>query len=123
MTKIIYWVIRIVPALILLQSLYFKFTAHPNAVHIFTELGVEPYGRIGLGIFELITAILLLVPKTAYYGAVLGVLLMIGAIFSHILVLGIMFQNDGGKLFILALVTLACCAGYLLFRNKLNPTN
>ncbi len=119
MKKFLYWAIRIVPAAILLQSLFFKFTAAPEAVHIFTELGVEPYGRIGLGVVELITAILLVIPKTAYYGAILGVILMIGALGSHLAVLGIEVQGDGGKLFILAVVTLLFCAAYLLYRKKL----
>ncbi len=122
-TKFFYWFLRIIPAVILLQTLFFKFTGDPEAVHIFTTLGVEPYGRIGLGIIELITAVLLLYPRTAVIGAGLGVLLMIGAILSHFFVLGIVVQNDGGKLFILALTTLACCALFLFFRKSLIPKN
>lgn len=96
------------PAGILFQSLFFKFTGAAEAVHIFTTLGAEPYGRIGLGILELATGILILIPKTSN-GAVLGILLMVGAIFSHIFILGVNVQGDGGKLFILALVTLIFC--------------
>lgn len=107
------WIFRIVPAVILLQTLFFKFTAAPEAVHIFSTLGVEPYGRIALGIAEFITAILLLVPRTSQTGAVIGILLMIGAILAHVFILGIEVQDDGGKLFILALITLLGCALYL----------
>ncbi len=122
-TKFYSWFLRIVPAVILLQTLYFKFTADPDAVHIFTALGAEPYGRIGLGVFELLTAFLLLYPRTATTGASLGVLLMIGAILSHIFVLGVEVRNDGGLLFILAVITLVCCALFLLFRKSLIPKN
>lgn len=102
-----------------LQSLYFKFSGAPEALHIFTTLGVEPYGRLGLGAVELITAILLLIPRTALYGAWLGTGIMIGAIFSHLAVLGVVVDHDGGKLLILAIVTLVCCVAFLLLNKKL----
>lgn len=93
----------ILAAIILLQTLYFKFTAAPESVYIFTELGVEPFGRIGTGIIELIISILLLMRRTSLVGAVLGVGVISGAILSHIFILGIVVQNDGGLLFGLAL--------------------
>lgn len=101
--------LRIVPAIILLQTLYFKFTAAPESVYIFETLGLEPYGRIGLGVLELITAVLLLVPRTTWIGALLGMGIMAGALFSHITTLGMVVQDDGGTLFILALITFVCC--------------
>ncbi|BDW94244.1 hypothetical protein MACH07_30760 [Flagellimonas marinaquae] len=107
--NIVHLILRLVPAAILLQTLYFKFSAAPESVHIFTTLGLEPYGRIGLGIIELIVAILILVPKTTWIGAILGIGIMLGAIFSHITELGIVVQNDGGVLFTLALVTFIFC--------------
>lgn len=100
---------RIVPAAILLQTLYFKFSAAPESVYIFETLGLEPHGRIGLGIIELIVAILILIPKTTWLGALMGIAIMCGAIFSHLTKLGIVVQNDGGTLFILALVTFVFC--------------
>ena len=93
----------ILAAIILLQTLYFKFTAAPESVYIFTELGVEPFGRIGTGIIELIISILLMMRRTSLVGAVLGVGVISGAILSHIFILGIVVQNDGGLLFGLAL--------------------
>ena len=87
--KIVSWVLRILASVILLQTLYFKFTAHPESVELFTKLGVEPWGRIGTGILELITGILLLIPATAFVGGLLGMGLMLCAIASHILVIGI----------------------------------
>ncbi len=107
--NIVHLILRLVPAAILLQTLYFKFSAAPESVHIFTTLGLEPYGRIGLGVIELIVAILILVPKTTWIGAILGIGIMLGAIFSHITELGIVVQNDGGVLFTLALVALIFC--------------
>ncbi len=104
------WLFRIAAALILFQTLYFKFTGHPESVDLFTKLGVEPWGRIGTGVIELIAGVLLLIPSTVIFGAVLGMGLMGGAILSHLLVIGIESKGDGGQLFILAIVTLVCCA-------------
>lgn len=109
MKKAISWIVRIAAAVILLQTLYFKFTAHPQSVELFTKLGVEPWGRIGTGVLELITGILLLLPATAFIGCFLGLGLMSGAIFSHLLVLGIESFGDGGTLFTLAIITFVCC--------------
>ena len=107
--NIISWVLRIAAAAILLQTLYFKFTGHPESVELFTKLGVEPWGRIGTGVIELITGILLLVPATAFIGAFLGTGLMAGAILSHLTVIGIQSKGDGGQLFMLAIIVLALC--------------
>ncbi len=115
--KILTWIIRIVAAVILLQTLYFKFSGAEESIYIFTTLGIEPFGRIGSGIVELIAAILLLIPRTTLLGAILGSGLMIGAIFSHLFVLGIEVQNDGGTLFILAIITFLCCT-ILVFQNR-----
>ncbi len=97
---------RLTGAIIMLQTLYFKFNAAPESVYIFTQLGMEPWGRIGVGIGELIAATLLLIPKTSVLGAILAVQLMAGALFFHFTKLGIEIQNDGGKLFILACLTI-----------------
>ena len=115
--NVISWMLRLVVAVILLQTLYYKFTAHPDSVHIFSALGVEPYGRIGLGIIELITAVLVLMPRTQLYGMVLSLGIIFGAIFSHLLVLGVNVQNDGGGLFTLAIIVLIACAGYLIMHK------
>lgn len=116
-TTILSWILRLTVAVILSQTLYFKFTAAPESIYIFTALGVEPYGRIGTGILELITVILILIPRTIVLGALLGCAIMIGAIFSHLLVLGIEIENDGGTLFALANITFFSCLT-LIFLNK-----
>jgi len=98
------WVLRILAALIMLQTLFFKFTAAEESVYIFSKLGIEPWGRIGTGILELVASILILRPRTTGVGAVLALGLMGGAILSHLTVLGIQVQGDGGQLFIYALL-------------------
>ncbi len=106
-----------IAAIILLQTLYFKFTAAPESVYIFSELGLEPYGRIGIAIFELITAFLLLFRKTLLFGAIFGLFIILGAILSHLFVLGIEVQNDGGMLFGLAIVVFICCST-IVYKQK-----
>ena len=113
MNKYILWALRIIPAVILLQTLFFKFTASEESVYIFTKMGAEPYGRIGSGIFELIAAVLLLYPRTTLLGAILGLGVMAGAIASHLAVLGIEVMGDHGQLFIYAVVTALCCAALI----------
>ncbi len=119
-SKIIIWILRIITAIILLQTLYFKFSAAAESVYIFNTLGIEPYGRIGSGIIELIASILILVPKTTIIGAILALGTMLGAICSHLFILGIEVKNDGGTLFILAVITLLCSV-ILIYedRNKI----
>lgn len=96
---------RIIIAVILIQTLRFKFTAHPDSVYIFTKVGIEPYGRIATGIAELIAGILLLIPRTAWIGAGLTLGLMGGAIMSHVTKIGIEVHGDGGVLFGTAIIT------------------
>lgn len=114
---IISWILRILAAIILLQTLYFKFTGAAESIELFTKLGVEPVGRIGIGIIELITGIALLIPRTVFIGAFLGTGIMVGAILSHLFVLGISSNGDGGLLFLLAIVVLICSV-FLLFLHK-----
>lgn len=109
---------RVIPAIILMQTLYFKFTAAPESVEIFSKLHVEPWGRIATGILELITAILLLIPITATLGAALGVVIMFGAIASHLFVIGIESNGDKGQLLILAVVTFLCCVAVIYLEKR-----
>jgi hypothetical protein len=104
------WIFQLAVAAILAQTLFFKFTAAPESVWIFTTLGLEPWGRIGSGVAELAAVVLLLVPATAALGALLALGLIAGAILSHLTKLGIEVQGDGGLLFGLAV---AVCAGSL----------
>ena len=118
---LIAWICRIAAAIILLQTLFFKFTAAPESVYIFTRVGLEPWGRIGSGIAELIAAILILIPRTTWLGSSLALAVMAGAIFSHLTVLGVVVMNDGGLLFGLALAVAACSVVLLFLQRRRVP--
>src|SRR6266508_1457799 len=118
---IIAWICRVAAAVILFQTLCFKFTAAPESVYIFTKVGLEPWGRIGSGVAELIAAILILIPATTWLGAGLALCVMLGAIFSHLTVLGIVVMDDGGLLFGLALAVAACSAVLLFLQRRRVP--
>jgi uncharacterized membrane protein YphA (DoxX/SURF4 family) len=121
-SPILHWILRLVPAILLLQTLFFKFTASEESVYIFTQLGVEPWGRIISGIIELLAAILIIMPSRTAFGALAGMCVMAGAVLSHLTVLGIEIMGDGGLLFILALVILVCCS-LLVLLNKSQLAN
>jgi hypothetical protein len=111
---VVSWIARLLAAGILLQTLFFKFTAAPESVYIFSKVGAEPWGRIGSGVVELITAVLLLIPAYAWLGALLGIGIGLGAVISHLTVLGIEVQGDRGLLFALA-ITVLLCSAFVLF--------
>src|SRR5690242_13033802 len=132
--KAISWACRLIAAAILLQTLFFKFTAAPESVYIFTKLGtflnhylsslpvetVQVYARIGSGIMELIAAILLLVPRSVWAGAILAMAATGGAILSHLTFLGLVVLDDGGLLFALALIVFATSAvAFFLHRSQI----
>ena len=106
--NILLWILRLLAAFIMLQTLYFKFAGLEQSVRLFTQLGMEPWGRIGTGVFELVASILILFPRTTVYGATLGLGLMSGAIFFHLTKLGIKFDGDYG-LFLYAVIAFICC--------------
>ncbi|HKO79845.1 MAG TPA: DoxX family protein [Chitinophagaceae bacterium] len=112
------WTLRIIAALILLQTLFFKFSAAEESVYIFSTLGMEPWGRIGSGVLELIASILILYPRTTFIGAALGAGLMSGAIFFHLTKLGLVVKNDSGQLFIYALLVFVSCVVLLIIYRK-----
>ncbi|MBI3720795.1 MAG: DoxX family protein [Sphingobacteriales bacterium] len=103
------WVLRLVAAAIMLQTLFFKFTGAEESIYIFSAIGMEPWGRTGTGVMELIASALILWPRTTHLGSLLGVGLMSGAIFFHLTKLGIEVKGDGGLLFYYALTVFICC--------------
>jgi putative oxidoreductase len=115
------WGLQLAVALILIQTLFFKFTGAEESVYIFKTLGAEPWGRLGSGVVELIAAVLLLIPATAPYGALLTMGVMAGAIGSHLTVLGIEVRGDGGLLFGLAMASFASAAAVLFIRRGQLP--
>ncbi|MBY0451951.1 MAG: DoxX family protein [Bdellovibrionaceae bacterium] len=110
-------VLRLISAGILLQTLFFKFTGAPESIYIFTQLHAEPFGRYFAGVSELIASILLLVPMTQVLGALMAIGIMLGALASHILILGLVVQDDGGLLFTLALVVLVASGAIVLLKK------
>lgn len=117
MPGILYWILRLIAVVIMLQTLYYKFTGAEESVYVFTTIGMEPWGRIGVGILEMISFVLLLINTTAWVGALMACGLMVGAIGMHLTLLGIVVNNDGGYLFGLAVIVLLCSA-LILLRNK-----
>ena len=118
---IVSWVLQVVVALILFQTLFFKFSGAEESVYIFRTLGMEPWGRIGSGVVELIACILLLYPRTVSIGAAIAMGVIAGAIFSHLTKLGIVVKDDGGLLFVLALVVFIGSAAILVIRREPLP--
>src|ERR1700757_1073944 len=114
------WVLRITAAIILLQTLFFKFTAALESVYIFTKVGAEPWGRIGSGVVELFAAVLILTPRFTWLGSLLALGIMAGAILSHLTILGIEVQGDKGLLFALAVIVFVASAiNLILHRNAI----
>ena len=114
----IIWILRIIAALIMLQTLFFKFTKAEESVYIFSKLGMEPWGRIGSGIVELIASVLILIPARTGIGALLGFAVMSGALFFHLTKLGIVVKDDHGQLFIYALLVFVICLALLIFHKR-----
>ena len=110
MQKLLFWALRVIPTLLMVQSLFFKFSAAPESVYIFDKVGLGAPGRIGSGIAEGIASILLLYPPTSWLGALLGLGVISGAIISHLTILGIVVMDDGGQLFAYAVIIFICCA-------------
>lgn len=115
------WALQVLVAVILLQTLFFKFTGAEESVYIFTTVGAEPWGRIGSGVLELIAAAMLLTPALVAYGAILTVGLMSGAILSHLTILGIDVKGDGGLLFGLAVTCFIGSLAVLAIRRTAIP--
>ena len=115
------WILQIIAAAILAQTLFFKFSGAVESKYIFTTLGAEPWGRVATGCAELVAVGLLLAPRTVTLGALLSLGLMSGAIGSHLTKLGVIVQDDGGLLFGLAVTVLLCSTVILVLRRQQIP--
>jgi hypothetical protein len=118
---VVSWICRITAAVILVQTLYFKFTGAEESVYIFTKIGLEPWGRYASGVAELFAAALLLFPRTAWLGALLAAGVMVGAIGSHLTKLGVVVQEDGGLLFALAVIVFIAALVTLFIHRRHIP--
>jgi putative oxidoreductase len=121
--KVVDWIFRIVVAVILLQTLFFKFTGAKESVYIFSTLGVEPWGRLAAAAVELIASILLVVPRSVVFGVVLSLGTISGALMAHLTMLGIKLTavGDHGELFGLALVVFVLSLVLLIFHRREIP--
>jgi len=119
--NILSWVLRATAAVILLQTLFFKFTAAPESIYIFTKVGAEPWGRIGSGVIELIAAVLILTPRFSWLGSLLALGVMAGAILGHLTILGIEVQGDKGWLFALAVIVFVASSVNLVLHRNVIP--
>jgi putative oxidoreductase len=121
--NIVSWILQLVAAVILFQTLFFKFTGAKESVYIFSSLGIEPWGRIGSGVVELIASVMLVIPATVALGAVLSLGVISGAIFSHLTKLGIALPavDDRGELFALAVAVFICSAAVLFLHRREIP--
>ena len=115
---VFHWALRLLAAGIMLMTLYYKFTAHEQSVRLFTQLGMEPWGRIGTGILELIASLLILYPRTTGIGAGLGAGLMAGAVFFHVTKLGIKFDGDYGLFTMAVLALISCIILLVIYRSQ-----
>jgi putative oxidoreductase len=115
------WSAQVLAAIIMIQTLYFKFTGAEESIYIFTKVGIEPWGRYATGVTELIASMLLLIPAYSWVGAAIACGLMSGAIFLHATILGFHIMNDKGYLFILAICTFLCSLLILYIRKNQIP--
>lgn len=113
------WIVRIVAVLILIPAFYFKLSGADRSIATFSALDAEPFGRYAVGFAELIVVVLLLIPQTSWLGAMVAGVIMIGAVGSHISVLG--FAGDTGVSFVLALVVLVCAIAEIYASRDRNP--
>lgn len=118
---IVSWVLQVVVAAILFQTLFFKFTGAEESKYIFTKVGAEPAGRYASGVAELIAVVLLLVPRTVTLGAGLALGVITGALGAHLTKLGIVVKDDGGLLFGLAVAVFVGAATILVIRRREIP--
>lgn len=116
--NIISFILRVIAAVIMLQTLYFKFSAAPESVYIFSQVGIEPWGRIATGVAEFIASILLFIPATIVIGALLAIGIMFGAIATHLFILGIEVQGDGGQLFIYGMIVLIASVVVVMIHSQ-----
>ena len=119
-TTIIAWIAQVLAAAILITAASSKLTSAPDAIALFSTLGVEPWGRFALGSVELLTAALLLFPRTAGIGGLFGIVLMTGAIATHLFKIGVMYGGDP-SLFIMAVLVFLSSAITVYLRRPRMP--
>lgn len=141
MKKYLVWLLVLIPVIVFLQSLPFKFSGAAETQYIFTTIGAwmasiglgsvatafASHGAVGVGIAELVASVLLVIPATRHWGALLGLGLLSGAIFFHLATpLGVALKYPGAgpegdpTLFYMAVVAWLCLLALVVrYRTKL----
>lgn len=88
MRKTILWILQIVSAFILIGPAWSKISSAQQSIALFEALGMEPYGRVIIGIIESGAVVCLLLPKVHSLGALMSLSVMIGALIAHTTVIG-----------------------------------
>ena len=107
---------RLIVAIILAQTLPFKFSGAEESIWIFQQIGWEPGGRYLIACIETVATLLLL---TNYYifGAIISLSIISAANFLHFTKLGFIVNDDGGTLFILSIIVIFCSLWIVLYWN------
>ena len=115
--KILLLLCQLVSAGIMGMAGFSKLMGAPGSIMIFTDLGMEPFGRFLIGGIELLAAILLLSKNARVGGALLTISVMLGAVLAHITRLGFTPGDDGGKL-VMMLGVVLLTSGYVLYKER-----
>ena len=97
---------------------YLKFSGSLESVFIFTELGMEPEGRILVGCLEVVASLFLMTKSFSQYGAFLSLAIMLGAMIAHATVLGWEVNGDGGRRLLLWTVN-TICISYIMYIDRM----
>lgn len=114
---IVQWTLRLFISFYLIQYSYVKLSGQQSAIELFTTLEMEPWGRITIGILELITVLLILYPRTTVLGGLLGMVSMAAVIYYHLTQLGIAIRGDS-FLFIIACAIFAASLALVITNRK-----
>ena len=104
--ELVSWVFQILALLILMPAAWNKFVGENINVFIFSQLDMEPTGRILIGLFEITACILLLTRSFCHLGAIIAFGTMLGAIIAHSTFLGWEIKGDRGLTLMMLFVVL-----------------
>ena len=113
------WLLQIGLAALFFSSAIAKLMGNPVVIAQFHNLGFEEHFVLILGLIEVLTGVLLLIPKVAHCGGILAAITLSGAIFSHSLKLGISF-NEKGEYYLLTMGTLGLLGAIMIIFRRRN---
>lgn len=119
--KSISLILRLIVFFILIFQSYYKLSAQPDFILLFSSLSVEPWGRNMVGVLELLTAIILILPRAHFLGMLLSGAVITIILIAHLFVLGPEVDQAKGNLLVNALVIFFSCIIYFsLYQSKLD---